>query len=173
MKNNTNIYDFDGELIRAAGDNHKMTIEEAQERIKYYQDELNSDEYTEFSDQKITAYRTYIRNLQNYILNEYAKMDKNKLSELLKKEIEKKDLNTQVKEAIDQLKKEVRAEDEIPEGNPDNIEDNTNKESGDDTPIERTDSDVHEEGSTTKGDLLVERDSVTPIMDEYVDFEEV
>lgn len=31
MKNNSNIYDIDGELIRSSGDTHKFTVDEAKE----------------------------------------------------------------------------------------------------------------------------------------------
>lgn len=44
MKNNTNIYDVDGEIIRAAGDNHRFTIEEAQSKIKYYREKIDKSE---------------------------------------------------------------------------------------------------------------------------------
>lgn len=36
MKNNTNIYDIDGEIIRQAGDNHQFSIDEAKEKIQHY-----------------------------------------------------------------------------------------------------------------------------------------
>jgi len=48
MKNNTNIYDIDGEIIRKAGDGHKFTADEVKEMIdKYYEklSEISKIEY--------------------------------------------------------------------------------------------------------------------------------
>ena len=40
MKNNSNIYDVDGELIRAFDDTHKWSIKEAQEKIEEYRKKI-------------------------------------------------------------------------------------------------------------------------------------
>ena len=63
MKNNTNIYDIDGELIRKAGDNHEFTIDEAKEKIENYKKKL---ENLDKDDSKASIYKTYIDNLQRY-----------------------------------------------------------------------------------------------------------
>jgi hypothetical protein len=36
MKNNSNIYDIDGNIIRPAEDNHRFTIDEAKEKVQFY-----------------------------------------------------------------------------------------------------------------------------------------
>lgn len=73
MNNKTNIYDIDGELIRAAGDNHKFTIDEAQEKLKYYVEKLKQLDKTD-NDYvlKLSVYNQYVNNLANYIIRERA-----------------------------------------------------------------------------------------------------
>ena len=73
MNNTTNIYDIDNNLIRAAGDNKKLTIEEAQERIKNYIEKIKSLD-KESSDYllKLSTYNQYVDNLANYIIRERA-----------------------------------------------------------------------------------------------------
>lgn len=68
-KPKTNIYDIDGKLIRKAGDNHQFTIEECQERIKYYL-ELLKALTTEDPDYAIKAstYNQYVDNLVSYCI---------------------------------------------------------------------------------------------------------
>lgn len=106
MKNITNIYDIDGELIRSAGDNHKFTIEEAQKRIEIYKEKLkNLDE----TDKKRTIYQTYIDNLNKYIWSKYAEMSTDKLKEIFENHNTTED---QIKQAIDELKKEIEDEDD-------------------------------------------------------------
>lgn len=79
MKNNTNIYDIDGELIRKAGDNHEFTIDEAKEKIENYKKKL---ENLDKNDSKSSIYKTYIDNLQRYIFAQYSNMSSDKLIEL-------------------------------------------------------------------------------------------
>ena len=77
MKNETNIYDIDGNIIRQAGDNHKMTIDEAKEKIEEYRKKL-----LEVGENHPNAikYATYMRNLSQYIASLYAKMTPEELS---------------------------------------------------------------------------------------------
>lgn len=180
MKNNTNIYDVDGELIRAFGDNHKMTIEEAQEKIEQYKKKI--EEVGEDSE-KAKIYATYMRNLTRYVWEQYAKMTPQQLNDALTAAQKEKSVQEQVENAINELKKEVEDEndgkteentsDEVLRTVPRDTEDSTNGESGDDSTIGREQSDIHEEGPTTQSDLLVERSDVNNSMDEYIDYEEV
>ena len=68
-KPKTNIYDIDGKLIRKAGDNHQFTIEEAQERIKYYVELLKAlnKEDKDYA-LKAATYNKYIDNLVSYTI---------------------------------------------------------------------------------------------------------
>lgn len=106
MKNNTNIYDIDGNLIRTAGDNHKMSLEEAQERIKFYNEKVK--ELGE-NDPKIPIYTTYLRNLTNYVLSLYSTMSPEEMTAQMNAQ---KQLNTneQIEKAINELKKEIEEE---------------------------------------------------------------
>lgn len=103
MKNDTNLYDIDGNLIRAVDDTHKMTLKEAQEKIEEYRNKLKElDE----KDPKAVIYATYMRNLAQYIMTLYAKMPAEQLNAILE-ENKAKALGDQVKDAIEQLKSDV------------------------------------------------------------------
>lgn len=82
-----------------------------------------------------------------------------------------------VKNALNELKNDIETgedtQDEV-SGQP--TTDNTNttdEEPRNDETVERPDSDVYEERVLSQSDLLVERDNVDTVMDEYVDFKEV
>lgn len=106
MKNNTNIYDIDGELIRKAGDNHEFTIDEAKEKIENYKKKL---ENLDKNDSKASIYKTYIDNLQRYIFAQYSNMSSDKLTELFGTQ------NTETKEedvtaALTELENDINEE---------------------------------------------------------------
>ena len=107
MTNNSNIYDIDGNLIRSINDTHKWTVKECQDKIEEYRKKIL--EIGE-KDPKSVVYATYMRNLTQYIMVLYSNMT----AEELNAEIEnaKKQISTeeQVKEAIEQLKNDVEAE---------------------------------------------------------------
>lgn len=65
----TNIYDIDGKLIRGIDDTHEWTIEEAQERIKYYVELLKAlnKEDKDYA-LKAATYNKYIDNLVSYTI---------------------------------------------------------------------------------------------------------
>ena len=111
MKNNTNIYDVDGDLIRAANDNHQMTIEEAQERVKMYNEKLK--EIGE-NDPKSAVYINYIQNLTRYIFNLYSKMTPKEISERIER-IESETTEEDVKKALEELKTAVEEPEETTE----------------------------------------------------------
>lgn len=180
MTNNTNIYDIDGELVRAAGDNHKITIEEAQQAIQKYQEKYKAllEKGLETNEDRVKAaqYQVYMRNLMNYEWAEMSKMKPDELAEFLKKNApkeEEKDIKEQVENALNELKNDLETaentRDEVPEQPSGDSESSRDKESGNDDSVERSESVLHEERSVSQSDLLVERDDITPtIMDEYV-----
>lgn len=180
MTNNTNIYDIDGELVRAAGDNHKITIEEAQQAIQKYQEKYKAllEKGLETNEDRVKAaqYQIYMRNLMNYEWAEMSKMKPDELTEFLKKNApkeEEKDIKEQVENALNELKNDVEtgrsAEDEISGSSTGHNTSIADGESGDDQAVERGFGDVHEEKVLSQDDLLVERADVTPtVMDEYV-----
>lgn len=174
MRNNTNIYDIDGELIRKADDLHKFTLDELRKKVDYYDKKLKE---VDENSPKYMVYLTYKRNLASYIFQ-------NHMSEIVQqytKEHQDKSIDEQVKTAIEELQKEVDNDGEAGEDTTaevsneytTNNEGNTNTQSGDDEVIERTDSNISEESGESKGDILVERENVNTVMDEYVDYEEV
>lgn len=114
MTINSNIYDIDGELLRSVDDTSSLTIEEAQKRIKKYQDKLNELSEKEPNSQKLSIYNTYIKNLQIYIFNQYI------LHPELIPSVETT-TREQIQNAIDELKAEVEAE-ESTESAPDKME---------------------------------------------------
>lgn len=107
MKNETNIYDVDGELIRKVGDNHHMTVEEAQKRIDFYREKLQNIEKT---DKNYDVYTTYINNLGKYILNEYSKMPLADLQNLVNKETQNVATQEEINRALNELKDEFDKE---------------------------------------------------------------
>ena len=173
MNNYSNIYDIDGELVRSANDEHKWTVEEVKEKIEYYRKKLQD---IAEDDKKAIIYTTYMRNLSNYLFVLYSQMP----AEQLNAEIEKaKKIATtdQVRKAMEELQKEVNNDGETAENTTNEVsnkstidnEDTANEEPGDVTPIDGGNSDIHEERPVSQGDLLVERDGVNTVMDEYVE----
>lgn len=103
MKNNSNIYDIDGEILRESGNTEELTLEEAQKRLDSYQKKLNELAEKEPNSQKLSVYNTYIKNLQSYIFNYY----------LLHPELMKwanKTTQDEIQQAMEDLKKDVEAE---------------------------------------------------------------
>ena len=103
MKNNSNIYDIDGEILRESGNTEELTLEEAQKRLDSYQKKLNELAEKESNSQKLSVYNTYIKNLQSYIFNYY----------LLHPELMQqfsKTTQDEIQKAMEDLKKDVEAE---------------------------------------------------------------
>ena len=112
MNNVTNIYDIDGELIRTAGDNHEMTIDEAKEQLKKYEEKVKELTETDPSNSKIVIYNNYIKNLASYILTLYTKQ-----SATINMP-EQSSMTDQIKKAMDDLrdefeKEEVKSQDDM------------------------------------------------------------
>ena len=176
MKNNTNIYDIDGELIRQAGDNHQFTMEEVQKKVQNYQDKLkilSEKENPTEEDTKLAAvYQTYIRNLMKYQLDLMSKMSQEEFTEYLTKNMPKT-TSEQVEKALNDLKNDTETgestEDEVSGSVTEDNESVGDEESGDDQAEQWVVGHVHEERPITQDSLLVERDDVKPTsMDEYV-----
>ena len=101
MKNNSNIYDIDGELIHSIDDG-KLSPEEAETRLNKYQDKLKQLTDNQEDSFKAGVYRTYIQNLQRYILNYYITHTEEGQKRLAMEE--------QIKKAMEELKADVEAE---------------------------------------------------------------
>lgn len=174
MKNDTNIYDIDGEILRKAGDNEKMTLEEAENRIKKYKEKL---EELDENDPKAAIYTDYIKNLNGYIIQLYSTTNKqdfiDKINKISQEEQVKKALEDLENDIENDGKTEGNTNNEIQGQTPGDNSSNADKELGNDEAIERSNSDVYEEGPKAQSDLLVERESVNTVMDEYVPYEEV
>ena len=112
MNNVTNIYDIDGELIRTAGDNHEMTIDEAKEQLKKYEEKVKELTETDPNNSKIVIYNNYIKNLASYILTLYTKQPATISMP------EQTNMTDQIKKAMDDLrdefeKEEVKSQDDM------------------------------------------------------------
>lgn len=163
MNNKSNIYDIDGDLIRAIDDTHKFTIEEVQEKIEKYK--KKAEELDE-KDPKLQTYTTYIRNLQSYLFTLYSTMKPEELNAEIERQKAQKDVNEQIEQAINELKKEIENETEdtskADSERPNSEEAGNAEESGD------------EHRAKTQADFLVDGTGrPETIMDEYVDYEEV
>ena len=117
-----------------------------------------------------------MRNLSNYLFVLYSQMP----AEQLNAEIQAAkalSTNEQVKKAMEELQKDVdndgktaeNTTDEVPDEPTTDNESTTDEEPGDATPIDGGNSDIHEERPLSQSDLLVERDGVNTVMDEYVE----
>lgn len=69
MKNETNIYDIDGNIIRKAGDNHKMTIDEVEKLVDDLTEKVKNNPDNE-------VYKVYLNNAQKWLYNMYNSMSK-------------------------------------------------------------------------------------------------
>lgn len=111
MKNDTNIYDIDGNLIRKAGDTHKFTLEEVEKMVDDLTEKVKNN-----PDKEI--YRVYLNNAQKWLFNMYNNMDKDELFKRLsvlqnaindakteQNETEQQKLQ-EINEAVEQLKQE-------------------------------------------------------------------
>lgn len=186
MKNYTNIYDIDGEIVRKANDNHKWTLDEAKERIQFYQEKIKTllelENPSKEDLKKVAIYESYCKNLMNYEWKLMTSMNEHELREYFTSHAPEQ-LNKTTEEgvinALNDLKNDIERETnpiaEVPErSNSSNTEDTIHEESGNDQISGREFGDIHEKRPLTQSDLLVERDNVSPtIMDEYSDYEEV
>lgn len=102
MTNNSNIYDIDGNLLRKACDTSQLSVEEAEKRLNEYQEKLR--QLPENEKHTASVLRTYITNLQRYIFNYYI-IHPNEYKARIKSTEE------QIKEAMEDLKAEVKQED--------------------------------------------------------------
>lgn len=115
MKNYSNIYDVDGNIIRKAGDNHRFTIEEVEKLV----DDL-TQKVQENPDNQV--YRVYLNNAHKWLYNMYNNMSKEDIAKRLsliqnniqeaKNELndaEKQQLDA-ISEAMEQLKAEYNAD---------------------------------------------------------------
>ena len=117
MKNYSNIYDIDGNLIRKAGDNHRFTIDEVEKLV---------DDLTEKSqkDPDNEVYKVYLNNAHKWLMYMYNNMSKEDIAKrlsILKDSIQDaKDEQTdaekakldEISEAMEQLKAEYDKENE-------------------------------------------------------------
>lgn len=184
MKNNSNIYDIDNEIIRRFDDVHRFTALEATNIHKKYTEKiqnLRSKEFlTEDEEKKLKIYEIYCKNLQYYITVELQGMKKEELEEYYKQIIPQKPVETtseDIEKALNDLKNDTESgtdtKNEVQEQPSEDSEDDTDGIFGDDTTIRREPCDIPEERSVTQDDLLVEREGVINNMNEYVSYEEV
>ena len=173
MNNNSNIYDIDGTLIRSVDDTHKWTVQEVKDKMEYYRNKLTD---IGEKDPKAVLYATYMRNLSNYLFVLYSQMP----AEQLNAEIEAAKQATtqeQIAKAMEELANEVNNDGKAAENTTDEVsteptpdnESTTDEESGDATPIDGGDSNIHEERPISQSDLLVEREGVSTVMDETIE----
>lgn len=101
MKNNIPIYDIDGMLLNDSN----LTVETAKERIKHYEEKMKEvTNNPEEAAKKLSIYKTYIINLQSFILKQYM---------LYGAGAPKTTTTDQIKEAMESLKKEVEMDEYV------------------------------------------------------------
>lgn len=115
MKNETNIYDIDGNIIRKAGDNHRFTIEEIEELV----DDL-TEKVQKNPENKV--YKVYLNNVHKWLMQMYNNMSKEEIAKRLslvqtqideakekRNEAERRELD-EINNAIEQLKADYESE---------------------------------------------------------------
>jgi AAA+ ATPase superfamily predicted ATPase len=115
MKNETNIYDIDGNIIRKAGDNHRFTIEEVEKLV----DDL-SEKVKQNPDNEV--YKVYLDNAHKWLMYMYNNMSKEDIAKRISalqnniqdaknelNEAEQKQLE-EINKAMEQLKAEYDAD---------------------------------------------------------------
>ena len=120
MKNNTNIYDVDMNLIRKAGDNHPFTIEEVEKMIEDLSKKIQDEPEKEI-------YRVYMNNAQKWLRHMYENMSREELEKKIaelngsfeeakktESEAESAKLDA-ISEAMEKLKAEYEEENEVQE----------------------------------------------------------
>lgn len=118
MKNYSNIYDVDGNIIRKAGDNHKFTLEEVEKLV----DDL-TQKVQENPDNQV--YRVYLNNAHKWLYNMYNNMSKEDIAKrlsLIQNNIQeaKNELNDAEKQQLDAISEameQLKAEYDAPEPN--------------------------------------------------------
>lgn len=95
MKNYSNIYDVDGNIIRKAGDNHRFTIEEVEKLV----DDL-TQKVQENPDNQV--YRVYLNNAHKWLYNMYNNMSKEDIAKRLSL------IQNNIQEAKDKLNDEEK-----------------------------------------------------------------
>ena len=120
MKNFSNIYDIDGNIIRKAGDTHKFTIEEVEKLVDDLTKKVQDNPDNE-------VYKVYLNNAHKWLYNMYNNMSTKDIMErisALQNNIQeaKNDINDAEKqqldaisEAMDKLKAEYDKENEYVE----------------------------------------------------------
>lgn len=74
MKNYTNIYDIDGNIIRRAGDTRRFTLDEVEKMVDNMTEKVQNN-----PENKV--YKVYLNNLHKYLHLMYSTMDRNALAE--------------------------------------------------------------------------------------------
>ena len=69
MKNYSNIYDIDGNIIRKAGDNHRLTIEEVEKLVDDLTEKAQKNPENE-------VYKVYLDNAHKWLMYMYNNMSK-------------------------------------------------------------------------------------------------
>lgn len=173
----SNLYDKDGNLIREAP-LRAYSIEELEQLADKLANEKDENGHIKdpagFNNvmaQLFKLYETKGNPHKNDLigkLNEYAKSRK-KVSDA---EVIAA-LNDVNKTLDDNTETGEHTENEVPDTATADTENSVEPELGDNDTVQRGNSDIQEERVYTQDDLLVERDEVEPVMEEYVDFEEI
>ena len=125
MKNYSNIYDIDGNIIRKAGDNHRLTIDEVEKLVDDLTEKAQKNPENE-------VYKVYLDNAHKWLMYMYNNMSKEDIMKrltILKDSVnEAEDAQTEaeqakleeISKAMEQLKAEYDKENESEGGILDN-----------------------------------------------------
>lgn len=187
MSKFSNIYDIDGNLIRSAEEG-SFTIEETEELIdKLYEKvkHAESEEATEQEKEHLEIYKIYLDNANKWLMHLYDKMTPEERTKRFQEKFAKN--NTVVEnakaeannaeqaklDAINKAMEELKAEYDKENNESNTAENETPEGSGEPELAGEMEQPVEESKTINQNDLLVDRVEEAPVMNEYVQFEEV
>lgn len=107
MKINSNIYDIYGNLLRKFEDTTHLDVNEAETRLRDYQEKLSKLPDDKEHKHEAMILSTYIKNLQSYMFNYYIIHPEEYAARV-------KTTEQQVKDAMEELKAEVDGDEYVP-----------------------------------------------------------
>ena len=191
MSKFSNIYDIDGNLIRGAEEG-SFSIEETEELVDKLYNKVKhaeSEEATEQEKEHLEIYRIYLDNANKWLMHLYDKMTPEERTKHLQEKFAKNNMvieNAKAEandaeqaklDAINKAMEELKAEYDKENNESNTPENETSEGSGEPDVVGEMERPVEKPETVntpfTQTDLLVDRDEEAPIMNEYVEFEEV
>lgn len=187
MSKFSNIYDIDGNLIRGAEEG-SFSIEETEKLIDDLYAKVKhaeSEEATEQEKEHLEIYQIYLNNANKWLMHLYDQMKpEDRMKHLQEKfannntvienaKAEAVDAEQAKLDAINKAMEELKTEYDKENNESNTAENETPEESREPELAGEMEQPVEESKTINQNDLLIDRDEEVPVMNEYVEFEEV